>query len=188
MKKIMTMCAVVILSALTMSVNAGERGKFIHVDASVNKDLKPQLAFYQERQNGADKTTMLLWTVNTNQYNEFTDASRLLIRFSDGTTARLEKVAGSEVQKEKFSKKNANATISYYKTITSYNVTPEFIDKLQEGKAIVKLRVVFKENDAKDYEIAESYQNKMREDLVRSYKEAYDKNRKSATDLSDEDF
>ena len=42
--------------------------------------------------------------------------------------------------------KNANATITYYKTITSYAITPELIDKLINDIAIVKVRVVFKEN------------------------------------------
>ena len=52
----------------------------------------------------------------------------------------------------------------------------------------VKVRVVFKENDAKDYDIAEGYQPKMAADLLKSYQEAELANRKSNTDLSDDDF
>ena len=178
-------CAMLLISSMPM--NAAQ-GKFIHVDNTTSKNLKPQLAFNQERENGQDVTTFLLWTVNVNAYNEFTDASRLLFRFADGTTARLLRVPGSEVKKDKFSTKNGRATISYYKTITQYQVTPEIIEKLENNIAIIKVRVVYKENDAKDYDIAESYQGKMASDLLRSYQEASLKNRQSTTDLSDEDF
>ena len=173
---------------MSVTMMAAERGKFIHVDSSVNKNLKPQIAFCQEHKNGQDVTTLLVKTVNVNAYNEFTDASRVLIRFADGKAVRLNRVAGSEVQKNKFSKKNGNATISYYETITSYEVTPEVIQKLEAGVAIIKVRVVFKENDAKDYDIAEGYQPKMAADLLKSYQEAELANRKSNTDLSDDDF
>ena len=173
---------------MSVTMMAAERGKFIHVDSSVNKNLKPQIAFCQEHKNGQDVTTLLVKTVNVNAYNEFTDASRVLIRFADGKAVRLNRVAGSEVQKNKFSKKNGNATISYYETITSYEVTPEVIQKLEAGVAVIKVRVVFKENDAKDCDIAEGYQPKMAADLLKSYQEAELANRKSNTDLSDDDF
>ena len=177
-----------LLMAATLGMSAAERGKFIHVDSSVNKNLKPQIAFCQEHKDGQDVTTLLVKTVNVNAYNEFTDASRVLVRFADGKAIRLNRVAGSEVQKNKFSKKNGNATISYYETITSYEVTPEVIKNLEAGVAIIKVRVVFKENDAKDYDIAEGYQAKMAADLLKSYQEASLANRKSNTDLSDDDF
>ena len=177
-----------LLALMSVTMMAAERGKFIHVDSSVNKNLKPQIAFCQDHKNGQDVTTLLVKTVNVNAYNEFTDASRVLIRFADGKAVRLNRVAGSEVQKNKFSKKNGNATISYYETITSYEVTPEVIQKLEAGVAVIKVRVVFKENDAKDYDIAEGYQPKMAADLLKSYQEAELANRKSNTDLSDDDF
>ena len=177
-----------LLMAATLGMSAAERGKFIHVDSSVNKNLKPQIAFCQEHKDGQDVTTLLVKTVNVNAYNEFTDASRVLVRFADGKAIRLNRVAGSEVQKNKFSKKNGNATISYYETITSYEVTPEVIKNLEAGVALIKVRVVFKENDAKDYDIAEGYQAKMAADLLKSYQEASQANRKSNTDLSDDDF
>ena len=181
------MLLLAVLSVLTMS--AAERGKFIHVDSSINKNLKPQIAFCQEHKDGKDVTTLLVKTVNVNAYNEFTDASRVLVRFADGSKAiRLNRVAGSEVQKNKYTKKNGNATISYYETTTSYEVAPEVIEKLKAGIAIIKVRVVFKENEAKDYDIAEGYQPKMAADLLKSYQEAELANRKSNTDLSDEDF
>lgn len=177
-----------LLALMSVTMMAAERGKFIHVDSSVNKNLKPQIAFCQDHKNGQDVTILLVKTVNVNAYNEFTDASRVLIRFADGKAVRLNRVAGSEVQKNKFSKKNGNATISYYETITSYEVTPEVIQKLEAGVAVIKVRVVFKENDAKDYDIAEGYQPKMTADLLKSYQEAELANRKSNTDLSDDDF
>lgn len=186
MKKVFMYCALALMSVLAM--NAAERGKFIHVDSSVNKNLKPQIAFCQEHKDGQDVTTLLVKTVNVNAYNEFTDASRVLVRFADGKAIRLNRVAGSEVQKNKFSKKNGNATISYYETITSYEVTPDVIKNLEAGVALIKVRVVFKENDAKDYDIAEGYQAKMAADLLKSYQEASQANRKSNTDLSDDDF
>ncbi len=178
-----------LLALMSVAVmSAAERGKFIHVDNSVNKNLKPQIAFCQEHKDGQDVTTLLVKTVNVNAYNEFTDASRVLIRFADGKAIRLNRVAGSAVQKNKYSKKNGNATISYYETTTSYEVTPEVIQHLEDGIAIIKVRIVLKENDAKDYDIAEGYQPKMAADLLKSYQDASLANRKSNTDLSDEDF
>lgn len=187
MKKVFSVLVALVM-ALTMSVNAGERGKFIHVDATVNKNLKPQLAFCQTHKEGADVTTLLVQTVNVNNFNEFTDASRVLIRFADGKAVRLNRTAGSGVNTRRYSKKNGNATISYYETVTEYDVTPEVIEKLEAGVAIIKVRVVFKENDAKDYDIAEGYQPKMAADLLKSYQEAVLNNRKANSDLSDEDF
>lgn len=180
---------VALLLATTMSINAGERGKFIHVDNSVNKNLKPQIAFCQDRKNGVDITTLLVQTVNTNSYFEFTDASRILLRFTNSDkTIRLNRVASSNVKTRKYTKKNGTATITFYETVTEYEVTPEVLQALTDGEAIVKVRVVFKENDAKDYEIAEGYQAKMATDLLKSFEEAKEKNAKSNGDMSDEDF
>ena len=188
MKKVFSVIAALVVAA-SMSINAApERGKFIHVDCSTSKNLKPQLAFCQEHKDGEDITTLLVKTVNVNAYNEFNDASRVLVRFSDDKAIRLNRVAGSEVQKNKHTEKKGNATISYYDTFTSYEVTPEVIDKLQAGLSIVKVRIVFKENDSKDYDIIEGYQAKMAADLLKSYIEAADKNKKAHSDTSDEDF
>ena len=180
--------AVVVALCAALSLNAAERGKFIHVDNTTAKNLKPQLAFCQEHKDGKDITTLLVQTVNVNGYNEFSDASRILMRFADGKAVRLDLVFDSDVQKRKYTKKNGNATISYYETITSYEVPNDVIERLEKNIAIIKVRVVFKENDAKDYEIAESYQEKMTSDLLKSYQDASLNNRKSNTDLSDEDF
>ena len=187
MKKVFSVM-IALLAAMTMSMNAAERGKYIHVDATVNKNLKPQLAFCQDHKDGKDITTLLVKTVNTNAFYEFTDASRVLIRFADGKAVRLNRVEGSEVKKNKNTEKAANATITKYWTETEYEVMPEVIEKLEAGVAIIKVRVVFKENDAKDYDIAEGYQAKMAADLLKSYQEASLNNRKKNTDLSDEDF
>lgn len=188
MKKVFSVLAAFVVAA-TMSVNAApERGKFIHVDNSVSKNLKPQIAFCQDHVDGQDVTTLLVKTVNVNEYNEFNDASRVLVRFADGKAIRLNRVAGSEVQKNKHTEKKGNATISYYDTFTSYEVTQEVIDKLKAGIAIIKVRIVFKENESKDYDIVEGYQQKMASDLLKSYLEAADKNKKAHSDTSDEDF
>ena len=185
MKKVFSVMVALIMA---LSMSAAERGKFIHVDATVNKNLKPQIAFCQAHKDGADVTTLLVKTVNTNAYNEFTDASRVLIRFADGKAVRLNRVPGIEVKKYKNTEKAANATTTKYWTETEYEVTPEVIEKLEAGIAIIKVRVVFKENDAKDYDIAEGYQPKMAADLLKSYQEAALNNKKNNSDLSDEDF
>lgn len=186
MKKLLSISALALISML--NAYAAGQGKFIHVDNTTAKNIKPQLAFYQERVNGEDITTLLVWTTNVNSYYEFTNASRILIRFSDGTMTRLSLDTNKEIKKDKFTKKNANATITYYKTITSYAITPELIDKLENNIAITKIRVVFKENEAKDYDIAEAYQTKMASDLKQSYLDASQRNRQTTGDLSDEDF
>lgn len=173
---------------MALSMIAAERGKLIHVDCSTSKNLKPQLAFCQETKDGQDVTTLLVKTVNVNQYNEFTDASRVLLRFADDKAFRLNKVAGSAVEKKKHTEKKGNATISFYDTYTSYEVSPEVIEKLEAGIAIIKVRIVFKENDSKDYDIVEGYQAKMAEDLLKSYQEAVLKNRKVNGDTADDDF
>lgn len=185
-KKTFILCALALINTLTIS--AAGQGKFIHVDNTTAKNIKPQLAFYQQRIDGQDFTSLLVWTTNVNGYNEFNNASRILIRFADGSMTRLNIDPKAEIQKDKYSKKNGNATISYFKTVTTYSATPELIDKLQNDIAIVKIRVVFKENDAKDYDITESYQAKMASDLKQSLMDAIQRNRESTTDLSDEDF
>ena len=185
MKKVFS---VMVALVMALSMSAAERGKFIHLDATVNKNLKPQIAFCQAHKDGADVTTLIVKTVNPNAFNEFTDASRVLIRFADGKAVRLNRVPGVEVKKYKNTEKAANATITKYWTETEYEVTPEVIEKLEAGIAIIKVRVVFKENDAKDYDIVESYQPKMAADLLKSYQEAALNNKKNNSDLSDEDF
>ena len=166
---------VALLMAATMSVNATpQRGKFIHVDASTSKNLKPQIAFCQDRVDGTDVTTLIVKTVDVNAYKDFTDASRVLIRFADGKAVRLNLVKGAEIKKYKNSEKVGRETISKYWT--------------EAGVAIIKVRVVIKENDAKDYEISEGYQARMAADLLKSYQEAAQLNRKANADLSDEDF
>ena len=186
MKKVFNVLAALLMA--TMLVNAAERGKFIHIDSSVNKNLKPQIAFCQEQKNGQAVTTLLVKTVNTNAYNEFTGDSRILIRFADGKAVRLNRVPGVEVKKDKHTEKAANATITKYWTEVLYETTPDVIDRLEAGTAIIKIRVVYKENDAKDYEIAEGYQAKLAADLLKSYQEASQKNRQNNGDLADEDF
>jgi len=185
MKKIATMMMALMLA---LSMNAAERGKFIHVDATVNKNLKPQLAFCQTHKDGKDITTLLVKTVNTTAYNEFTDASRVLLRFADGKAVRLNRTSAEVVKDKKYSEKKGNATISFFPTISEYEVTPEVIEKLEAGVAIIKVRIVFKENEAKDYDIANGYQAKMAADLKKSYQEASLNNQKANGDLSDEDF
>ena len=185
MKKV----SIFLLALMSVAVmNAAERGKFIHVDNSVNKNLKPQIAFCQDHKDGKDVTTLIVKTVNTNAYNEFSNVSRVLIRFADGKAVRLNTVPGSEVKKYKNTEKLARETICKYWTETEYEVTPEVIQHLEAGSAIIKVRIVYKENDAKDYDIAEGYQAKMAADLLKSYKEAELACRKKNTDLSDEDF
>ena len=185
MKKVFS---VMVALMMALGMNAAERGKLIHVDCSTSKNLKPQLAFCQETKDGQDITTLLVKTVNVNQYNEFTDASRVLIRFADDKAFRLNKAPGSSVEKKKHTEKKGNATISFYDTYTSYEVNPEVIEKLEAGIAIIKVRIVFKENDSKDYDIVEGYQAKMAEDLLKSYQEAVLKNRKVNGDTADDDF
>lgn len=185
MKKVFSVMVALIMA---LSMIAAERGKLIHVDCSTSKNIKPQLAFCQETKDGQDVTTLLVKTVNVNQYNEFNDASRVLVRFADGAAVRLNKVPGSAVEKKKHTEKKGNATISFYDTYTSYEVSPEVIEKLEAGIAIIKVRIVFMENEAKDYEIIEGYQAKMAEDLLKSYQEAVLKNRKVNGDTADDDF
>lgn len=187
MKKVFSVFVALVM-ALSMSVTAAERGKLIHVDNSTSKNLKPQIAFCQETKDGAEITTLYVKTVDVNAYKEFNDASRVLVRFADGTAIRLNRVAGSNVEKKKHSEKKGNATISFYETYTTYEVTPEVIEKLEAGIAIIKVRIVFKENESKDYDIAEGYQAKMAADLLKSYQEAAQKNKKANSDTSDDDF
>jgi len=185
MKKVFS---VMVALVMALSMNAAERGKFIHVDCTTSKNLKPQLAFVQDRINGEDVTTLLVKTVNVNNYNEFTDESRVLIRFADDKAFRLNRVAGSVVEKKKHTEKRGTQTISFYDTFTSYDVDPEVIQKLEAGIAIIKVRIVFMANETKDYDIAEGYQEKMSSDLLKSYQEAALNNKKANGDHGDDDF
>lgn len=187
MRKVFSVLVATVM-AVSMSLSAAERGKFIHVDNTVNKNLKPQIAFVQTHKDGVDVTTLLVKTVNTNAYNEFTDASRILIRLSGGQAIRLNRTAAPVSKEKKYSEKKGTSTISFFPTVVEYETTSELIDGLQKGETIVKVRVVFKENEAKDYDIVEGYQAKMAADLLKSYQEAALNNKKANADLSDEDF
>ena len=188
MKNLFFIYTLALMCACVSSLSASERGKFIHIDGTINKNLKPQLAFQQEVKDGQDVTTLLVQTVNPNAYNEFNEASRVLLRFADGKAVRLNRIAESIVKKDKNTEKKGNATITFYRTTTTYEVQPEVIEKLAANIAIIKVRIVFKENDAKDYEIAEGYQTKMASDLYKSFLEAQQKNKVANGDLSDDDF
>ena len=185
MKKVFS---VMMALSMALMINAAERGKFIHVDNTTAKNVKPQIAFCQDHKDGADITTLIVKTVNTNEFNEFNEASRVLIRFADGKAVRLNCVPGVEVKKYKNTEKVGRATITKYWTESTYEVTQDVIDRLEAGTAIIKIRIVYKENDAKDYDIAEGYQAKMAEDLLKSYQEAALNNKKAHNDASDEDF
>ena len=187
MKKVFSVLVALMMVA-TMSLNAAGRGKYIHVDATVNKNLKPQIAFYQDNVDGEPVTTILVKTVDVNDYKEFTDVSRVLLRFADGTAVRLNRTAKAVTRERKYSEKKGTATISFYPTVVEYEVTPEVIEKLEASIAIIKVRIVFKENESKDYDISEGYQARMAADLLKSYQEAVQTNRRSNSDLSDEDF
>jgi hypothetical protein len=185
MKKVFS---VMMALSMALMISAAERGKFIHVDNTTGKNSKPQIAFCQDHQDGADVTTLIVKTVNTNEFNDFNEASRVLVRFADGKAVRLNLVPGSEVKKYKNTEKIARATITKYWTETSYEVSQDVIDRLEAGTAVIKIRIVYKENDAKDYDIPEGYQAKLAEDLLKSYQEAALNNKKAHTDASDEDF
>lgn len=179
---------IALVGALTMSINAAERGKFVHVDNTVNKNLKPQMAFCQDHKEGVDVTTLLVKTVNTNAYNEFTEASRVLIKFSGDKAIRLNRTDKPVSKEKKYSEKKGTATISFYPTVVEYEVSPEVIEALENGEKIIKVRIVYKENESKDYDIAEGYQERMSADLLKSYKDAALNNKKANSDLSDDDF
>lgn len=185
MKKVFSVFVALIMA---LSMSAAQRGKFIHVDNTVNKNLKPQIAFCQDHKDGQDVTTLLVKTVSTSDYNEFTDASRVLIRFSGGKAIRLNRTQAAVSKEKKYSEKKGTATISFYPTVTEYEVTPEVIEALENGESILKVRIVFKENESKDYDIVESYQARMASDLLKSYNEAALNNKKANGDLSDDDF
>lgn len=185
MKKVFSVFAALIIA---LSVNAAERGKFIHVDNTVNKNLKPQIAFRIDHKEDADVTTLLVKLVSTSAYYEFTDASRVLFRLSDGKAIRLNRNDAAVSNEKKYSEKKGTATITFYPTVTEYEVTPELIEALEKGETVIKVRIVPKENEPKDYDIVESYQARFSSDLLKSYQEAVLNNRKAHTDISDEDF
>ena len=185
MKKVFSVFAALLIA---LTFNAAERGKFIHVDNTVNKNLKPQIAFRVDHKDNADVTTLLVRLVSTSAYYEFTDASRVLIRMSDGKAIRLNRNTATVSNEKKYSEKKGTATITFFPTITEYEVTPELIESLQNGNTVVKVRIVPKENENKDYDIVEGYQARFSADLLKSYQEAVLNNRKEHSDISDEDF
>ena len=185
MQKVFSVLAALVIA---LSMSAAERGKFIHVDNTVNKNLKPQLAFRVDHKDSVDVTTMLVKMVSTSEYYSFTDASRVLIRLSNDKTIRLNRNSAAVSKEKKYSEKKGTATITFYPTITEYEVTPELIEALENGQTIVKVRIVPAENEKKDYDIVESYQARFSSDLLKSYQEAVQNNRKAHSDISDEDF
>lgn len=152
------------------------------------KEYKPQLAVAQTNVGTEAKSYVVLRLTGSTDYTVYDETTRLLIRFADSTKAVLPQVAGDKIRKEHNNNVVNGATLSFYRTFTSYQLTPEIAEKIQSGVGILKIRVVIAKGNAKDYDIAPAYQAKFAELLQKSYAEAAAAAKKAQTQLSDDDF
>ncbi len=152
------------------------------------KEYKPQLAIAQTNVGTETKSYAVLRLTGSTDYTVYDETTRLLIRFADSTKAVLPQVAGDKIRKEHNNNVVNGATLSFYRTFTCYQLTLEVAEKIQHGVGILKIRVVTSKGNAKDYDIAQSYQTKFAELLQKSYAEAAAAAKKAQTALSDDDF
>lgn len=187
MKRSFFLLAIVFATSLFA---AEQRGTFVvFPDAKPQgAQYKPQMAVAQENVGAETVSYLVLKLTGSTEYNAFDNTSRILLRFSDDTKMTLPRVEGDEVKHESSNNVVNGTTLFYYRTYTRYQLSEEFISKIQQGVGIVKVRVVLSEGNARDYDIAPAYIPKMTERLQKSCSEAISAASKSQTVLSDDDF
>ena len=107
-----------------------------------------------------------LLMVASDTYFRFDSDSRILIRFSDGHVSTLHR-------NTKFAVKQIYENTSYgifYKTLTDFDVDEETKRHLLNPEmGVVKIRVVFTNGNARDYDLPEKYQKKFTQHMIESY-------------------
>lgn len=189
MKHFFSTLALVCLAILPLAAEE-HQGPFVTFpDAKPQgKDYKPQIAIAQENTGANTASYLILRFTGSTDHAVFDPTSRLLIRFADSTTMTLPCLADHPIRKESSNRVINGTTLSYYRTFTYYQASPDFIDKVSQGIGILKIRIVFAEGNARDYDIAPAYIPKMAELLLKSYSQASATTQQSRTTLSDDDF
>lgn len=145
---------------------------------------KPQLAF------GIidDCNYLVLLCTNPNDYATFDEASRLLIRFEDGTVEKLPLDWEHGVERAYDNMVVRSDISEFFQTYTCYKLEDEVIAKIEAGVKIIKIRVAFSNGNVRDFDIAEKYQSKLIAGLQTSRIEALESHAQRLVNATDEDF
>lgn len=166
------------------TVSLGNFTKFPD-DKSFGILYKPSIAFGQF----GSIFVLSLKVVQADNYALFDSDSRLLFKFEDEGVVKLPILFDIGIT-HNFD--NMVSGISYYKfytTYTSYELNEEFVDRIvNKEQKIKKIRIVFSNGEAIDYDINKKYMKKLTYGLKESYYRVISKQQEKQKILQDEDF
>ena len=174
-----------LVSFSQQTVSLGNFTKFPD-DKALGSYYKPSLAFGQV----GTTNVLSLKVVQPDMYARFDETSRILVKFEDDYVIKMPILYNSLGVTNKYD--NMTSGISFYQfytTYTSYELDEKFIDRIvnKEDK-IKKIRIVFANGDAIDYEINKKYMKKLTTGLKESYYRVLAKQQQKQKTLNDEDF
>lgn len=153
----------------------------------MGRAYKPRIAF----EKIDDLYSISVRCCDPRAYKLFDNESRVLLKFADNTSVRLDIIYLNEssVIKSYDCSVDRFGTTHFYVTYTNYYISEDVIERiLSRNESIIKIRLVYGNGEADDYDITEQYQQKLMEGLKKSYKEANQSQAKKKRILNDDDF
>lgn len=134
---------------------------------------------------------VMLMFIDRDDYAEFDENSRIVFKLEDDSRISCPYFSPAGVNKDYRTEWNDtfHRFADYYTTITGYESSGELVDAvIKNGKKIVKIRVVFANNEIQDYDIKKSYQSKFVSNLQKYYYSELEKEEKEKNIPSDDEF
>lgn len=153
----------------------------------MGRAYKPRIAF----EKIDDLYSISIRCCDPHSYKWFDNDSRVLLKFADDTSVRLDIIYVNESSVVKSYDCNVDkfGTTHFYVTYTNYYIGDEVIERiLSQNESIIKIRLVYGNGEADDYDISQQYQKKLMEGLIKSYKVANQSQAKKKRVLNDDDF
>ncbi len=174
-----------LVSFSQQTVSLGNFTKFPD-DKMYGSYYKPSLAFGQV----GSSYVLSLKVVQPDMYARFDETSRILVKFEDDYVIKLPILYSSLGVSKNYDNSIVGKTIvHHYITYTSYELCKEFIDRIvNKEEKIKKIRIVFANGDATDYDINKKYMKKLTTGLKESYYRVVAKQQQKQKTLNDEDF
>jgi hypothetical protein len=145
---------------------------------------KPQLSFASI--NG-DNYLVLLFT-DSKAYKTFDNNCRLLLKFEDGSIARLPIDLSQGVVKDYDSMSDDFGLARFYITYTCYPIGKHTINKILNEEKIIKIRIGLPNGNVLDYDISKKYQLKLVKGLAASHIATQALNKLKEMQATDENF
>ena len=133
--------------------------------------------------------SMLLITTGYENYYSFDTESRVLIRFTDESVSVLRRDLSERVENNYDNMWMGSSLMHFYRSYVSLQLDSETRAKLfNESLGIKKIRIVYANGDAVDYEMKGKRIMKFPEELRESYKEASQQNATRTKNSDDSSF